>query len=272
APAGGCWRSRCDTPHCRAASRGCAAGSRRSRLPCATPPRSGAGTASPARRTSSAPSASRAAAGHAQTAAAGAGHHACPAGSGGSGDHHPAWQNAALISRPTERRRACFVERSVLCIWPSSLPNLPHVETELVGGCAIPRDLLLGAAPLVAAALPRAAAVMRNRRAVGDRRDLQATGSQRAHGHLPAGARPGDDDLNLTHAVLHRLARGALGCYLGRIRRALARATEARAASARPGNSIALRVSERHDRVVERRLDIRSPARDVLAISSPNPR
>ena len=67
---------------------------------------------------------------------------------------------------------------------------------------------------------------MRDGRDVGDGGDLQARGLERADRLLAARARAFDEDLDLAHAVLHRLARGQLGGLGGRIRRALARALE----------------------------------------------
>src|SRR5499426_171153 len=105
--------------------------------------------------------------------------------------------------------------------------------------------------------LRRAAPVVRNRRDVTDRGDLQPGGLQRADGRLAPRSGPPHEDLDLLEAVLHRLARGELGGRLGGKGRALARALEPGAAGARPGHDVAHPVRERDDRVVERRLDVR---------------
>ena len=60
-------------------------------------------------------------------------------------------------------------------------------------------------------------------------------------------------------------ARARVGGHLGGERRRLARALEADRAGRLPGDDVPLLVGERDDRVVERRLDVRLPDRDVLA-------
>src|SRR5205085_1259188 len=82
---------------------------------------------------------------------------------------------------------------------------------------------------------------------------------------LAAGARPLDEDLDLLQAVLHALAGAGVGGHLGRERRRLARALEARRAGRLPGDDVSVLVRQRHDGVVERRLDVRLADRDVLA-------
>lgn len=111
---------------------------------------------------------------------------------------------------------------------------------------------------------------MRNWRDVADRDDLQPTGCQRANRHFATCARSFYKDLDLAHAVFHGFPCGALGRNLSCVRSALARAFESRAAGACPGNCIALRISQCHNGVVERRLDERFPARNVLPISPSN--
>src|SRR5205085_9384616 len=87
---------------------------------------------------------------------------------------------------------------------------------------------------------------------------------------LAAGARPLDEDLDLLEAVLHALAGAGVGGHLGRERRRLARALEARRAGRLPGDDISVLVRQRHDGVVERRLDVRLADRDVLADATPS--
>jgi hypothetical protein len=108
---------------------------------------------------------------------------------------------------------------------------------------------------------------MRNRRDVADRDDLQPTGCQRANSHFTTCARSLYKDLDLAHAMLHGFPCGALSCNLSCVRSALARAFESRAAGACPGNCVTLRISQCHNGVVERRLDERLPAGNVLPIS-----
>src|ERR1700761_3067141 len=113
-------------------------------------------------------------------------------------------------------------------------------------------------------ALRRAAAIVRLGGDVGDGTDLQAGGLQRPDRGLPARARALHEDVDLAHAVLLGLARGVLGSKLRGERRRLARALEADVTRQRPGDDVALRVGDRHDRVVEGALDVRSTVRDVL--------
>src|SRR5262245_56071389 len=82
--------------------------------------------------------------------------------------------------------------------------------------------------------LGRAAAVVRNRRHVGDAGDLQAAGVQRADCGLAPGARAAHADLDGAQAVLLRRDARLLGRDLRGERRALARAAESRAARSRP--------------------------------------
>src|SRR5688500_6483400 len=106
-----------------------------------------------------------------------------------------------------------------------------------------------------------AAAVVRDRRHIGDRRDLEARRLERADRRFAPGARTADEDLDRAHALLDRLARRVLGGDLRRVRRALPRALPAGRAGGRPRDHLPGDVGERHDRVVERRLDVRLAAR-----------
>src|SRR5262245_45153846 len=88
--------------------------------------------------------------------------------------------------------------------------------------------------------LGRAAAVMRDRRHVGDARDLQAAGVQRADRGLAPRAGAAHADLDGAQAVfLGRDAR-LLGRDLRGEGRALARAAEPGATRRRPGERVAL--------------------------------
>src|SRR5688572_5790719 len=121
-------------------------------------------------------------------------------------------------------------------------------------------------------ALRRPAAVVRNRRRVGDRDHLDAACLQRPNRHLPTGTWTADIDVHLAQAVVHRLPRRLLSRDLRRIRRALAGPLEPVGAGTRPGQHVAGRIGQRDDGVVECGLDIRPPARDVLPIPPPNTR
>ena len=129
--------------------------------------------------------------------------------------------------------------------------------------------------------LARPAAVVGLRGHVLDRRDLEAGRLQRADRGLAAGARALHEHLDLLEAVLHALARGGVGGHLRRERRGLARALEAGAAGGLPRDHVAVLVGQRHDRVVEARLDVGlaeghvlpdapAAARGVEAVASPS--
>src|SRR5688500_2821667 len=115
--------------------------------------------------------------------------------------------------------------------------------------------------------LRRATAVVRDGRDIGDCGDLEAGGLERPDGLLASAAGALHEDLDLAHAVLHR----ALGGQVGRLRRgvgrALARALEADQAGAAPADDVSGRVGDRHDRVVERRLDVRVTRWHVLSLA-----
>ena len=114
------------------------------------------------------------------------------------------------------------------------------------------------------APLGRTAAVVRLRGDIGNRADLEAGGLQRPDRGLAARARALDEHVDLLHAVLLRLAGGVLGGQLRGERGRLARTLEADVTRRRPGDDVALRVGDRHDRVVERALDVCGAVRDVL--------
>src|SRR4051812_19283338 len=118
---------------------------------------------------------------------------------------------------------------------------------------------------LNAALLRRTAAVMRQRRDILDAADLQAGVLEVQHRLLAAGAWTLDLHLDLEHAVLARFGGGLLGGATGGERRALASALEPDRAGRRPRDRLAVRVGNRHHRVVERRLDVRDAARHALA-------
>src|SRR5690606_6588312 len=114
------------------------------------------------------------------------------------------------------------------------------------------------------APLGRAAAVVGLRGHVLDVADLEPGGLQRTNRRLPAGTRALDEHVDLLHAVLLGLARGALGGHLRGVRRRLPRALEAHVAGGRPGDHRTVGVGDGHDGVVERALDVRVSVRDVL--------
>src|SRR5919198_4371203 len=117
--------------------------------------------------------------------------------------------------------------------------------------------------------LARAHAVVGLRRHVLHAEDLEPRGLERADRRLASGARPLDEDLDLLEAVLHALASAGVGGHLGGERRRLAGALEAGRAGRLPRDDVSVLVRQRHDRVVERRLDVRLADRDVLADTTP---
>src|SRR5581483_7196127 len=110
----------------------------------------------------------------------------------------------------------------------------------------------------------RTAPVVRDRRHVNDVTDLVPERVQRAHGRFTARTGTLDAHFQAAHAVLLRGAPGFVGRNLRRERRALARTLEARAAAGRPGQHVALAVADRHDRVVEGRVDMHHAFRHAL--------
>src|ERR671912_2680330 len=99
-----------------------------------------------------------------------------------------------------------------------------------------------------AAALGRAAAVVRLGGDVRDRADLEADGLDRADRGLTARARALDEDVDLAHAVLLGPAARGLSSLLRGVGRGLARALEADLAGAGPRDHVALWVGDRDDR------------------------
>src|ERR1043165_116997 len=106
--------------------------------------------------------------------------------------------------------------------------------------CKAHRDLFLVKSD--PAPLGRTAAVVRDRRDVLDRLDVEAGRGQGADGGLASGAGALDLHVDRTDAVLLRELGGVLGRDLGRERRALARSLEADAAGARPRQDVAHRI------------------------------
>src|SRR5699024_661060 len=110
---------------------------------------------------------------------------------------------------------------------------------------------------LDATTLRRTAAVVRLRRHVGDRADLEAGGLEGTDGGFAARTRALDEHVDLLHAVLLRLARSVLGGHLRGERGGLAGALEPDVARGGPRDDGTLRVRDGHDGVVEGGLDVR---------------
>src|SRR6266480_4444700 len=133
---------------------------------------------------------------------------------------------------------------------------------------AVPANRTFVAGHLDASPLRWPAAVVRDGRDVGDRGDLETGRLQGADGGLAAGSRALDEDLDLLEAMFHGATRRRFGGDLRGKGGALARALEALAAGTPPGEHVALGVGQRHDGVVERRLDVRLPHDDVLLLTA----
>src|SRR5262245_1459709 len=118
---------------------------------------------------------------------------------------------------------------------------------------------------LDATLLGRATTVVRDRRDVGDARDLETTGIQRAHRGFTTGARATDADFDVLHAVLLRRDSRLLSRHLRRERRRLARTAEAATTRGRPGKRVSLAIGDRDDGVVEGSVHVGDAVEDVLA-------
>src|SRR6188768_2406652 len=125
----------------------------------------------------------------------------------------------------------------------------------------------MGLRVLDASPLGRATTVVRDGGDVGDGADLEAGRLERTDRLLSAGARTLHVDLDLAHAVLHRTLGRAVSRERRRIRGALAGALEAGHAGRAPADDSPVEVGDRDDRVVERRLDVNVPLRDVLLLA-----
>lgn len=111
---------------------------------------------------------------------------------------------------------------------------------------------------------------MRHWRDVGDACYLQSRGLQRANGGVSAAAGSLYIYRNLPHPHVERLAGGAFGRNLSRVRCALARTAEATGSTTRPANHVSLRVRDGHDGVIKRCMDVRLPLGDNALLSSPS--
>src|SRR5207302_7582102 len=120
--------------------------------------------------------------------------------------------------------------------------------------------------------LRRPTAVVRDRRDVGDRGDLEPGGLERADGGLAAGPGSAHEDLDRLEAEVERLAARVLGGDLPGVGGALARPRPARGAGRRPRDDIPRGVRERHDRVVERGFHVGGATRHDALLAAPTRR
>src|SRR5215510_874497 len=125
---------------------------------------------------------------------------------------------------------------------------------------------------LDATALARPAPVVRDRRDVADRDDIEACGLKRPQRRLAPRARPSDLDLEILHAVFHRLLAGVFGGDLRGVRGGFARSLEAHRAGRRPRDGVALRVGDGDHSVVEACMHMSDAGGDVLFLAAANAR
>src|SRR2546428_949678 len=109
--------------------------------------------------------------------------------------------------------------------------------------------------------LRRPAPVVRDRRDIGDRGDLETGRLERADRGFSTGPGSAHEDLDRLEAEVEGLPRRVLGGDLRGVGRALARALPAGGAGRGPRDDVPRGIGERHDRVVERRLHVRRAAR-----------
>lgn len=155
-----------------------------------------------------------------------------------------------------------------LCTGPGSAPD--ETRSRLHGRNRQVRQLrTIEAATLDAALLRRAAAIVGDRSNIGNRHHRQPGCLDRTDRAFAPRSGTLDKDIYLAHVKVTPCALGyALSRQLRGKRRRLAAALKTGAAAARPTKRVALRVRNGHNRIVKRRMDMRLPMRDVLALAS----
>src|SRR6476661_1813403 len=113
-------------------------------------------------------------------------------------------------------------------------------------------------------ALARTATIVRDRRHVADRCDGEARRLQRTKRRLAARTWTSDFNLQRAHAVLLRFLGDVFRRDLRGIGGRLSRALETHRSGRRPGNGVALRISDGDGGVVERRIHVRNAGCNVL--------
>src|SRR5947209_5534004 len=114
--------------------------------------------------------------------------------------------------------------------------------------------------------LRRPATIVRNRRHVFDRFDVETTGCECTDGRLASCSRTFDLHVDRTNAMLLCKLRCILRSNLRRERSAFARAFEADASGARPRHDVPHRIADGDDGVVERRRNRSDAVWNVLAL------
>ena len=106
------------------------------------------------------------------------------------------------------------------------------------------------------ASLWRTASIVGNRRNIRDVADFKATIVQRADGRLTTGTGPLNLHIKVFHTIFLSRNAGAFGRHLSGKRRAFPGTAKPRPARRRPGEGIALAVSDGDDSVIKRRVDM----------------
>src|SRR5277367_2024800 len=96
--------------------------------------------------------------------------------------------------------------------------------------------------------------------------DINTRRSQGADGGLTAGAGTADTHFHAAHSVIARHAGGIRRGLLRREGSALARSAETERTRTLPGEYVARRVSDGHDRIIEGRLNVSHAMGNVLAL------
>src|SRR5271157_2592510 len=121
--------------------------------------------------------------------------------------------------------------------------------------------LLLHSAPL-----GRTAAVVRNRRNVPNGTHVQTGGGECAHRRFASRSGAADPHIHATHSVITRLVGGVHCGLLSGKRRSLARTTEAQRTRTLPRHRVSRGIGDGDNGVVEGRLNVHQPVRNVLAL------
>ena len=111
----------------------------------------------------------------------------------------------------------------------------------------------------------RTTPIMRNGGDIANQIDAQACTLQGTNGGFPTSTGTIHIDVHLPHAVFHRFPGGSLSRPLCGKGGALPRPFESLIAGARPYHRITAHICNRHDGVVERRLDMGDTALDEFA-------
>src|SRR5690606_30317764 len=97
---------------------------------------------------------------------------------------------------------------------------------------------------------------MRDGRHVGDAGDFVTTGVQSTHSGFTTRTRTLDVHVEVLQAVFQSSLASALGSHLGSERGGLTGAAETGTTGGSPGQGVTLTVSDGHDGVIERRVDM----------------